>query len=154
MDNGLVQVITNHIGNAQGSLAQRWSAQLKKHVKIEQPLVVEEYNMHMGGVDLCDMLMSVYRIHLRSTKYYMHIFYYCITLAVVNSWLLYRRHCLQRNVSTKSQTKLLQFQSTIATALLMVGKEQKQQRGNHLLLLLPRRKPRVMLRQPQSMMSE
>ena len=103
MDNGLVQLINNHIGNSQGSLAQRWSTQLKKHVKIERPLVVEEYNMLI--------YISISRIHLRSTKYYMHMFYYCITLAVVNGWLLYRIHCLLRDVSKKSQIKVSIYHS-------------------------------------------
>lgn len=46
---------------------------------------VEEYNMPMGEVDLCDMLMAFYHITLRSTKYYMHIVYYCIGLSVINN---------------------------------------------------------------------
>ena len=34
----------------------------------------------MGGVDLCDMLMSLYRIELGSKKWYTHIVYYCMEL--------------------------------------------------------------------------
>ena len=45
--------------------------------------MVVEYNSHMGGVDLCDMLLSLYWIRHRSTKYYMHIIFYCIGVAVV-----------------------------------------------------------------------
>lgn len=39
----------------------------------------------MGGVDLCDMLMSLYRIELGSKKWYTHIVYYCMEL---QSWIL------------------------------------------------------------------
>ena len=42
------------------------------------------------GVNLCDMLKSMYRIPHHSTKYYTQMAFYCIDVAVVNSWLLYR----------------------------------------------------------------
>ena len=60
LDNGLVQLITNYVGNAEGQPAKRWSTKEKKHVEIPRPSIVQEYNLHMGGVDLCDMLMSLY----------------------------------------------------------------------------------------------
>ena len=68
LDNGVVQLISNHIGIADGTPARRWSIKEKMFIDIPRPLVVEEYNMHMGGVDLCDKLMALYRIELRSTK--------------------------------------------------------------------------------------
>jgi hypothetical protein len=65
MDNGLVQLISSHIGNDDGTEAHRWSTKEKEFINISQTLIVEEYNKHMGGVDLCDMLMALYRIKLR-----------------------------------------------------------------------------------------
>ena len=58
----------------------------------------------------------------------------------MNGWLLYCRHCLQIDVSTKSQMKQRQFQSTIVTTLLMAGKEQKQQRGRASFTPPPKKK--------------
>ena len=37
--------------------------------------MIEIYNANMGGVDLCDMILSTYRIRQKSNKYYMHIIY-------------------------------------------------------------------------------
>ena len=84
--------------------------------------MVVEYNSNMGGVDLCDMLLSMYRIRHRSTKYYMYIVFYCIGVAVVNGWLLYRRHMTQKNVPAKNHMSLLSFQSEIAVSLCKAGK--------------------------------
>ena len=131
-DNGIVQLVSNHIGEEAGSLARHWSAKEKKFIDIPRPLMVEEYNIHMGGVDLCDMLLSLYRIRLRSTKYYMRIVFYCIGVAVVNGWLLYRRHCNQKSMPSKEQKTLLKFQSEVANALLCSGKlpsSTKRRRG-------------------------
>ena len=55
------------------------------------PHAIAEYNKFMGAVDLCDMLLELYRIDFKSKKWYMRIFFYVLDLATVNSWLLYRR---------------------------------------------------------------
>ena len=81
-------MVSNYVGNDLACRARRWSKKEGRFIEIERPTMVVEYNSHMGGVDLCDMLLSLYRIHHRSTKYYMHIIFYCIGVAVVNGWLL------------------------------------------------------------------
>ena len=82
-----------------------------------------KYNKHMGGVDLCDMLMSLYRIKIGTRKWYMHIAYYCIGVAIVNAWLLYRRHSQQKGVEGKDILSVLKLQTVIANGLLASGKE-------------------------------
>ena len=109
LDNGLVQLISNYVGDDDGTKARRWSTKEKKLVEISRLFIVKEYNKHMEGVDLCDMFMALYRIKLRSTKYYMHIVYYSISVSVVNGWLLYRRHCVQNNIPANDQMSLLKF---------------------------------------------
>lgn len=106
---------------------KRWSKQERKFVQVPRPFVVQEYNKFMGGVDLSDMLLELYRINIRSNKWYMRIIFWCLGVSVVNSWLLYRRHEIQKNV--KPQLALIQFQSKIATALAMAGKLVSRKRG-------------------------
>ena len=81
----------------------------------------------MGGVDLCDMLMSLYRIQPCSTKYYLHMLYYmhqsqCCKQVVTLLQTFFPKGC-------PSKKSLLQFQSSIAISLLMACKVQKMQRG-------------------------
>ncbi len=47
--------------------------------------MVNEYNKFMEGVDLCDMLLSLYRIRLKSNKWYMSVFYYLVKVSVTNA---------------------------------------------------------------------
>jgi len=72
----------------------------------------------MGGVDLIDILISLYCINVRSKKYYMKIISHLIDLSLVNAWLLYRRHCSQINVPKKRMMSLLTFRVNAAEALL------------------------------------
>ncbi|XP_049816457.1 piggyBac transposable element-derived protein 3-like [Schistocerca nitens] len=57
----------------------RYSASERKFIDVPRPYIVEKYNKHMGGVDLADMLIELYRINLRSRKWYMRILYWCLS---------------------------------------------------------------------------
>ena len=63
--------------------------------------MVEKYNAHIRGVDLCYMLLALYRIRLRTCKYYMHMVYYCMGISITNGWLLYQRYCELKHGSKK-----------------------------------------------------
>ena len=115
-------MVSNFIGSDVATQARRWSKKERRFINIERPAMVVEYNSHMGGVDLCDMLLAMYRVRHRSTKYYMHIVFYCIGVAVVNGWLLYRRHMHQKKVPQKKHMPLISFQSAIAASLCQAGK--------------------------------
>ena len=132
-DNNIVQLISNYAGYDLGTKARRWSKKDTEFIEIDRPKIVEDYNAHMGGVDLCDMLLETYRVRQRTIKYYFHIFYYCIGISIVNSWLLYRRHMEQRNVAKKNVLCLQKFQSQIADSLSRAGKltnsQDKRSRG-------------------------
>jgi Transposase IS4 len=96
---------------------RRWSASEKKHIQVTRLAVNKAYNQHMGGVDLIDMLISYYRINVRSNKYYMRIIFHPVDLAIANGWLLYRRHCFQLRRQKKEILSLLEFCVEIAAAL-------------------------------------
>ena len=73
----------------------------------------------MGGVDLCDMLMSLYHTEFESKKSYTYIVYYCIGVAVANSRVLSNRHFTQNGITQRSKLlTLLDFQARIADSLL------------------------------------
>ena len=83
------------------------------------PHAIAEYNKFMGLVDLCDMLLELYRIDFKSKKWYIKIFFYVLDLATVNSLLLYRRTL---NKKSKQYMSLCDFKLDIATWLLSSNK--------------------------------
>ncbi|CAF4676307.1 unnamed protein product, partial [Rotaria magnacalcarata] len=117
-DNNVVNCLSTLHGCQPIDSVQRWSSKEKKHVLITRPNVIKAYNEHMGGVDLVDMLVSLYRINVRSKKYYIKIIFHLIDLSVVNAWLLYRRHCSQLKLSKKNVMSLLSFRINVASVLL------------------------------------
>lgn len=47
----------------------------------------------LGGIDKSDMLVHLYRTPMKSKRWYMRLFAYCLDLSVTNAWLSYRRDC-------------------------------------------------------------
>ena len=59
-------------------------------VQVPKPLAVEDYNHHMGGVEVFDQLVATYRILRKTRKWWKTLFFDLVDVAVVNSFLLYR----------------------------------------------------------------
>lgn len=126
-DNKAVHLISSYVGVEPIGQVQRWSSTSRTHVTVEQPAIIREYNRFMGGVDLCDMLVELYRCDIRGKRYYLRIVFHVIDVCVVNAWLLYRRHCAQ---SGMRHQPLVDFRMQVAQALLKAGTSEERKRGH------------------------
>ena len=57
---------------------------------IQKPLMIDQYNHYMGGVDKCDQYQSNYDIARKSRKWWKKVFLRMFELAVINSYIVYR----------------------------------------------------------------
>ena len=74
--------------------------------EIKKPVVVEEYNRFMGGVDKSDQLLSYYGFSHRTVKWWRRAAFHLFDMAVVNAYILY-------STSTQSSRKLTHEQFSI-----------------------------------------
>lgn len=116
-DNKPVQVLSSCTDHRPVGVCKRWSPKEKVYIDVPRPAIIESYNKGMGGVDLADMLMELYKINHRSRKWYIRVFYWCLGTSVINAWLLYRKH-LRLLGPNKKYMPLIQFQLEIANTLL------------------------------------
>ena len=72
----------------------RYDKKQKKSIQVPCPSIVTTYNKFMGGVDLMDSLIALYRLHLRSKMYYHKLIFNFLDVTHVNAWLLYHRDCI------------------------------------------------------------
>lgn len=70
----------------------RWTRETQTNSVIPIPHCIKLYNKEMGGVDLNDMLVEYHRSPTKARRWYMSVIGYFLDLALVNAWLLYRRH--------------------------------------------------------------
>ena len=109
---------------------QRWYAKKNKYCKIKYPDTLKDYNQSMGGVDLNDMLISLYRVDIQSRKrWYLKIITHLLNICNVNGWLLYRRNSDQLDIPKAMQLTLLQFTEAVADGLLLVRKNPNRTPG-------------------------
>ncbi|MGH0115062.1 UNVERIFIED_CONTAM: hypothetical protein FKN15_074581 [Acipenser sinensis] len=68
----------------------------------------------MGGVDKLDQLISLYRTEIKSRKWTLRMFTHGFDVAVVNSWLEYRRDAQHSGIPNKEVLDLLHIRMNVA----------------------------------------
>ncbi|MGH0114428.1 UNVERIFIED_CONTAM: hypothetical protein FKN15_015930 [Acipenser sinensis] len=106
-DNRSVTLLSTYIGAKPIAEVQRWDRFRSTKVAVQCPAVVKEYNQYMG-VDLLDSLIALYRIKIRSKKWYHRLLFHFIDMTVVTSWLLYRRDCSAKGVPKADEASKIQ----------------------------------------------
>ena len=118
VDNKTLHLISNYVSIEPMESIQRWSKYEKRKVQVPCPQIVVAYNKAMGGVDLADMLISFYRIPVKTHRWYIKTFWHLVDIAKVNDWLLCRRHCDQIGIPKRSRMTLLNFTKELSEALI------------------------------------
>ena len=73
--------------------------------------MIDDYNLHMGGVDKSYQLVLYYGYSHRSQKWWKRVFFHLLDLAIVNASILYN------TVAEKSLTQLDFHLSLVASLL-------------------------------------
>ena len=116
----------------------RFSKKERKIIQVSRPSIVGLYNQGMGGVDLADCMISLYRIFLRSKKYYQRLIFHLVDMALLNSWNLYKRDAKFLNIPKSKILKYAVFKLQVSSDLLQAGKPTKKRGRNQ---VTPKRKP-------------
>ena len=82
-DNEAVHLASNFAGVEPMDSVERWCNVAKEKKQIPCPRIVKLYNSGMGGVDLADMFLSLYRIRVKTRRWYLKIFWHCVEVHTV-----------------------------------------------------------------------
>lgn len=108
-------------------VCKRWNKIKKIKIDVPRPLIIKSYNENMGGIDLCDRMISYYRMKPRTNKWTLRTIMHFIDLSIVNSWILYKEDLKRRNIPAKNIPQLLNFRITLAHELLNDTEEDDSQ---------------------------
>lgn len=101
-DNKAVIIASNFIGKGIYDKCRRWDKSEKKYIEVDRPECIKMYNNNMGGVDKLDFLLSLYRSHVRSRKWTLRMIIHALDLALVNSWIEYKKQAELLGVPKKT----------------------------------------------------
>ncbi|MCL4149497.1 UNVERIFIED_CONTAM: hypothetical protein GTU68_003642 [Idotea baltica] len=122
-DTRCVTLLTSFSSASPLSKCNRYDKKARKDIEIQCPKMIEVYNKEIGGVDLMDSLVALYRIQIRSHKFYHKIFFFLLDVGLVNAWLLYRRDADSLRIPKAAQHQLQSFKLLVANSLLKQHKE-------------------------------
>nr|AGK25051.1 transposase [Chilo suppressalis] len=128
-DNKQVILLSTYVGADPIETIERYDKKEKKRVTIPCPRLIKEYNSHMGGVDLMDSFLGRYRIHMKTRKWYLRIFYHLLDITIINSWVLYLKINKQKGINPKNLMDLAEFRADLAEALCKYGIHKENKRG-------------------------
>ncbi|XP_049790112.1 piggyBac transposable element-derived protein 3-like [Schistocerca nitens] len=86
-----VTLLSTCIGSEPEGTCKRRCNTEKADVSVKQPAIFKSYNRNMGGIDLCDRYMTYYRSNIRTKKWTVIVFNHLNDLAIINSWIMYKR---------------------------------------------------------------
>jgi hypothetical protein len=66
LDNKAVTLLSTYIGPTPTTKVKRYDCTIKKHVDVDRPAVVGTYNANMGGIDLFDMMCTLYKRQVKT----------------------------------------------------------------------------------------
>ena len=88
MDTKLVILASTFCSAEPMSTCQRYVRKEKQRKTFPCPNIVKQYNRHMGGVDLHDMLKSLYSVDRKGKKFYLRLCNYLFGLCVINGCMV------------------------------------------------------------------
>lgn len=129
LDNRAVTLASTFLEAKPLTTVKRWDAKAKTRVEVSRPNIVGVYNIHMGGIDLSDMLLTMYQNQRKSRKWYFRVIYYLIWTALSNCWLLYRKSLQKEDDIPGNRLSFKDFLLQVAEGLSKVGKVCKNRPG-------------------------
>ena len=82
-------VVTNYVPIHPSGTVKRFCSETKKYQQVPIPGPIIQYNCHMGGVDTFDQMFNLYKIRIRSKKWWWPLFVYFLNASMINAWRLY-----------------------------------------------------------------
>ena len=122
LDNNVVQLCSNFVSVCPMETIEQWVKKDQARKKIPCPQIAKAYNKSMGGVNLADMLISLYHVGVKTRRWYIKVFWHLVDIAKVNAWILYGHHYKEYGLPGNKNKSLLIFSQEIAEGLIHANK--------------------------------
>lgn len=118
-DNKPVNMISSMHAAETTDDCRRYDRKQKRYLMVQRPEVVKEYNCNMGGVDLTDRLLAVCPARARTRKWTVRFTAHMIDLAIVNSWIKYRKDNRAQGIRNHKILQLREFKLEVGERMIL-----------------------------------
>ena len=94
-----------------------------------KPVVIDDYNQHMLGVDKLDQFASYYSFLHKSVKWWRKIFFWMLEVAVINSYIIYKKLVTSRGRRPMTHKAFRQALIDYLSEPLRSQRQQRARRG-------------------------
>ena len=129
MDKRPVSMLTTIHDNSMTTKVRRTRRVEGGQEEIRKPVVVEQYNSFMGGVDRSDQLLSYYGFAHRTVKWWRRAVFHILDMAVVNANVLYTSSQQSSKKLTHEQFRIELAKEMLLHALVNVSEDMHQSHG-------------------------
>ena len=79
------------------SLCLPWHGNQEERIEwhngdVQKPVMIQHYNVNMGGVDKCDQRLSYYGLNRKSKKWWKKVFFRFFEMSIVNMILFFAKY--------------------------------------------------------------
>ena len=113
-DDSIVQLTSNVVAIDPIQNVLRWNKSTHSGEEVKCPNIVMQYNKSMAGMDLADVSLALYRIMVKTRRWYVKVLQHLVDIAKVNGWILYCRHYAQNSLPPKHKLSLLKFSTELS----------------------------------------
>lgn len=107
--------------------AWHWDKSKNEYTYIDQSNTIEEFNASMGVVDKLDEHLAFCKFPIRTRHWYIVLFWH-LSVAVINTWLLYQHDWEAQGSTELKVLKLRKFQGLVAQGLVEVATYSKSKK--------------------------
>ena len=70
LDSKCIYMCSEYVSPTETTEVKQWDQSTSKYINVQCPQIAREYNKTMGGVDLSDTLISLYRTQVKTKRWY------------------------------------------------------------------------------------
>jgi hypothetical protein len=78
--------------------------------ELDIPTAINDYNYHMGGVDIANQYRASYEIHRKTNRSWFPLFYYFLDASIINAW---RIQCIYKQQHQQPVNSQLAFRQKL-----------------------------------------
>jgi len=104
--------------------------------KLDIPLLIDDYNHHMGGVDLANQYRAAYETHRSTFRSWWPIFFWLIDAAIVNAYRIQHIRLEELNTPKKEFPSQLKFRENLYQRLFSFATASNRQKSSGQLPLM------------------